>query len=126
YLKTTVVCSTVWFLMGYAAGYRNLSLCNPDSFNAPLSSIDAVYFALTTLATVGYGDIVARTQFGRALVVTQLLGTVTFAVLFAGVLVNVVARKPEGGDRSPRTPDASQSASIGTGPRAPGSEDAAD
>jgi len=99
YLVTTVIWLILVFVMGYAAGYHNLSLCEPASFNEQLSGVDAIYFALVTLTTVGFGDISARSQIARVIVTTQLFGVIAFAVFVVGALVNIVTSKPEENSR---------------------------
>ena len=47
--------------------------------------VDAVYFTVTTLSTVGYGDIHAISQAARVVVTVQIL----FDLMFLGVLVRV-------------------------------------
>ena len=49
--------------------------------------LDGLYFALTTLATVGYGDVHAQGQFARAVVSFQLLFNVVVVTTAASVLV---------------------------------------
>ena len=71
----------------------------PASFNEQLSGVDAIYFALVTLTTVGFGDISARSQIARVIVTTQLFGVIAFAVFVVGALVNIVTSKPEENSR---------------------------
>jgi hypothetical protein len=47
--------------------------------------VDAIYFVVTTLSTVGYGDIYASSQAARMVVTVQIL----FNLLFVGVAVRV-------------------------------------
>lgn len=50
--------------------------------------LDALYFTVTTLATVGFGDIVPTSQAARLLVTAQIV----FDLVFVGVVVRVFAR----------------------------------
>ena len=43
-----------------------------DQFHGVSTRLDALYFAVTTLTTVGYGDITATGQLARALVIVQM------------------------------------------------------
>lgn len=58
----------------YAAG---------DYLNQPVNNIiDAIYFSLITGATVGYGEIHPINADGKLLVITQLVSTLSFLILF--------------------------------------------
>ncbi len=58
----------------YAAGsYLNESI---------QTMTEAIYFSLITGATVGYGDVYPVTWQGKALVITQLVSTLSFLILF--------------------------------------------
>lgn len=50
-----------------------------------LSAIDALYFCIVTIATVGYGDVVPTTPAGKALAIFVILGGVGS---FLGLVVN--------------------------------------
>jgi voltage-gated potassium channel len=49
---------------------------------------DALYFALTTFATVGFGDVHAQGQFARGLVIVQML----FNIVVLAAAVQALAR----------------------------------
>jgi voltage-gated potassium channel len=70
----------------FACGYYVMSRQDPANFNEALSRLDALYFSMTTLATVGYGDIVARSEVGRAVVSLQML----FDLVALGIGVRVI------------------------------------
>jgi len=55
-----------------------LSKIDPHSFNIALTKWDAVYFAVTTLSTVGYGDIVPANQGTRIWLTFQIIIGVAF------------------------------------------------
>ncbi len=58
----------------YAAG---------NYLNEPIKNIaEALYFSLITGATVGYGDVYPISQDGKMLVMTQLVSTLSFLILF--------------------------------------------
>jgi hypothetical protein len=65
--------------------YTYLSIWDSDhqSFSEPVNHVSSIYFTVTTLGTVGYGDIVAVTQLARIVVTIQI-------ILDATVLVGVV------------------------------------
>jgi ion channel len=52
------------------------------------TSADFVYFSFVTLATVGYGDFVARSSLGHMLAVTEALGGQLYLVTVVALLVS--------------------------------------
>jgi hypothetical protein len=65
----------------------------PGQFVGLETRLDALYFALTTLATVGYGDVHAQGQFARAVVCIQLVFNLVVLTTAASVLVGEVRRR---------------------------------
>ena len=49
-------------VVGFASFYIQVSKRDPTAFNEVLNRTGALYFTMTTLATIGYGDIHARTD----------------------------------------------------------------
>jgi len=70
----------------FAAGYLALERADGDQFSSMSTKTDALYFTLSTLATVGFGDIHATGQLARGLVTLQI----AFDLVFVGALVSVV------------------------------------
>jgi len=68
-----VVIGVSTLLVVFAATYSVISHGRPDSFSEPLSRTDALYFALTVFATVGFGDIAPRTDVARIVTMIQML-----------------------------------------------------
>jgi hypothetical protein len=68
-----LVTTAAVFILTFAALYLSLDHGDAASFNAPLTRVDAVYFTVTVLATVGFGDISAVSQAARILVTVQML-----------------------------------------------------
>jgi hypothetical protein len=61
-----------------------------------LSLIDAVYFSIATMATVGYGDIYPKTDVGKILAMVIIIGGVgTFLGVFASITDLFVNRREE-------------------------------
>lgn len=74
----------------FAAIYYALSASSSGSFDEELNHVGAVYFSMTTLTTIGYGDISAQTDTARVLVMMQMVINVLvvgLAVRFAIVAV---------------------------------------
>lgn len=60
------------FVTVFAIAYFMLSHSSTSNFNDPnLSKVDSLYFTMTVLTTVGFGDIVATSQFARGVVIVQ-------------------------------------------------------
>ena len=68
----------------FASLYWAQSIHDALSFSEPLTKLDATYFTLTTFTTTGYGDIAAKSQAARALVVGQMcFGFVVLSIVIA-------------------------------------------
>jgi len=81
---------TVFVTMAaFATAYLNLSAHNAESFSEPLDKVSALYFTVTTLATVGYGDITPKTETAQISVMIQMV--VNVAVV--GTAVKVIIEK---------------------------------
>jgi hypothetical protein len=65
----------------FAFTYLALSENDPTNFSEPLDHVSAFYFTVTTLATVGYGDITPETPAAQIIVSIQML--LDFLVLVA-------------------------------------------
>lgn len=102
----------VLFLVLFAGTYYLLDRTTPGSFSEPLTRTDALYFALTTFSTVGYGDITALSQTGRVVTMVQMAG----GLLLVGVAARVVvAAVQEGLSRRRREPRAEPGAGTDIG-----------
>lgn len=76
----------VMFLAIFAMIYVLISEGNPESFSEPLDRFTAYYFALTVLATVGFGDITPVTTLARAVTMIQM----SLDLAFLAVVVKVM------------------------------------
>jgi len=74
-------------LVVFASIYLSMSRANAASFNETLNHTGAMYLTMTTLSTVGYGDIVAKTQAARVAVMIQMV----FNVAFIGLAVKWIS-----------------------------------
>lgn len=61
------------FVCLFALLYVALSTANPHAFTEPLSRASGVYFTVTVLATVGFGDIAPSTDYARIAVTIQMV-----------------------------------------------------
>jgi hypothetical protein len=90
-LSTTVYRAGLVFMgagmvMDFAWADWLVSLRPHNGFGTQLTKLDAFYFAITTLSTIGYGDIHPATELARGVVTAQI-------VLGFGLLGYVIARE---------------------------------
>ncbi|MFI1364077.1 potassium channel family protein [Streptomyces griseochromogenes] len=81
-----LVATLALFLMLFSCAYYILDSTTTGSFNEPLTRTDALYFTLSTFSTVGYGDIVARSQAARLVTMIQM----SCGLLLAGIALRVL------------------------------------
>lgn len=84
--------SILLYVVLFAGTHTTLSNADPDAYTELLDRTDALYFTVSTLATVGFGDIAAVSEAARVTVTVQiatgllLLGLVVKAFLEAAEL----------------------------------------
>lgn len=62
-------------------------------FTEHLSWVDAVYFSVVTLGTVGYGDIVPHTDLGKLFTAAYIIVGIGILAAFANILIRRAAVK---------------------------------
>jgi voltage-gated potassium channel len=62
------------------------------NFSQPLTRTDALYFTVTVFSTVGFGDIVPRSEVTRIVLIVQMLGDVALLGAGARILLGAVRR----------------------------------
>ncbi len=80
-------------ILSFAATYYVMAQADQASFTESLSRVDAVYFSVTVLATVGFGDITPTSESARLIVTGQMIVDLIFVGLIAKVLVGAVQRR---------------------------------
>jgi len=85
-LEGLLVLLTV-LIVGFSATYYAMEEHGPGDFESLNTKIDAFYFTVTTLATVGFGDITALSQRAKVIVSIQML----FDLAFIGVVIRVLS-----------------------------------
>ena len=80
------------FLLLFAATYVVLATISASNFSQPLSRTDAIYFTVTVFATVGFGDITAKTEVARLVVTGQMIADLIALGLGVRVLLSAVQR----------------------------------
>jgi voltage-gated potassium channel Kch len=90
---------SAYLLAGIFLGlfYWVLEEIRPGSFTSPgdFSRMSAIYFSFVTLATLGYGDIVPRTDVARGLAIVEGVGGQLFLAVLVARLVSVYTRGKE-------------------------------
>jgi hypothetical protein len=76
-----------------------MAAISAGNFTQPLTHTDALYFTITVFATVGFGDITARTEAARLVVSGQMIADLVIIGLGARIIVGAVRlgrqRQPE-------------------------------
>lgn len=75
---------------GFAYAFYVIELHHPEQFAGMETRIDALYYTMTTLLTIGYGDVNAVGQAARALVLVQMVFNVVVIATAATTLSNQV------------------------------------
>jgi small-conductance mechanosensitive channel len=86
----TLALSGSLFLLVFAAGYFMVGQNDVGAFSEPLTRLDALYLTITVFATVGFGDIVPRTDGARILVMVQMVGDLVLIGVVAKLLIGAV------------------------------------
>ena len=81
-----------FFLLLFASTYFEMARASAASFTQPLTRTDALYFTVTVFTTVGFGDIAAKSETARVVLIIQMLADLV--VLGAGIrlLLSAVQR----------------------------------
>jgi voltage-gated potassium channel len=80
------------FLLLFASTYLVMASISADSFNQPLTHTDALYFTVTVFATVGFGDIVPKTETARLVVTGQMAADLVILGIGVKVVLGAVTR----------------------------------
>jgi branched-subunit amino acid ABC-type transport system permease component len=92
------------FIVIFALVYVTMAKTQPASFNEPISRMTGLYFTVTVISTVGFGDVVATTDTARAVVTIQMvldlviIGGLVRAILAAS-RIGLERRRAEAADR---------------------------
>ena len=73
------------YLLLFASTYFLMERASAANFTQPLTRTDALYFSVTVFTTVGFGDISAKSETARVVLIIQMLADL--AVLGAGARV---------------------------------------
>jgi voltage-gated potassium channel len=90
------------FLLLFASTYFEMERNSPSSFTEPLTRTDALYFTVTVFTTVGFGDITAKSETARVVLIVQMLADLVLLGAGVRLLLGAVQR---GRERRPETGD---------------------
>ena len=96
------------YLLVFASTYYVLERASAANFSEALTRTDALYFTVTVFSTVGFGDIVAKSEVARIVLIVQMLGDLALLGAGARVLLGAVRR---GQQRRTQTGDGGDSGS---------------
>jgi voltage-gated potassium channel len=82
-----------------------MATMSASNFGGRLTHTDGLYFAVTVLSTVGFGDITAKTEAARLMVTGQMVADVVILGLAIKIILGAVSRR-----RQPEDADGAQPA----------------
>jgi voltage-gated potassium channel len=92
------------FVLLFAATYVVMATMSASNFGGRLTHTDGLYFTVTVLSTVGFGDITAKTQAARLVVTGQMITDLVILAVAIKIIVGAVSRSRQGGDASSGQP----------------------
>lgn len=87
-----IAVSVPLFLLLFAGTYVVMARLSVNDFSEPMTRTDALYFTVTTFATVGFGDITPRSELARLVVTGQVIGDLVTIGLGVRVISGAVRR----------------------------------
>lgn len=97
-IRALVTALTI-FVLVFAITYLTVSRQQHDSFSEPLQKVSAIYFSVTVLTTVGFGDIVARTDLARIITTFQMVLDLIFIAVAGRLLLTTATSRLHAEDR---------------------------
>ena len=81
-----------FYLLVFASTYFLMERASAANFTQPLTRTDALYFSVTVFTTVGFGDITAKSETARVVLIVQMLGDLALLGAGARALLEAVRR----------------------------------
>ena len=81
-----------FYLLLFASTYFVMERGSAANFTQPLTRTDALYFSVTVFTTVGFGDITAKSETARVVLIVQMLADLALLGAGARVLLGAVHR----------------------------------
>ena len=86
------------FVLLFAATYVVMATMSASNFGGRLTHTDGLYFTVTVLSTVGFGDITAKTEAARLVVTGQMIADLVILAVAVKIVVGAVSRGRQSGD----------------------------
>jgi Ion channel len=80
------------FLLLFASAYVVMATFSASNFSQSMTHTNALYFTVTVFATVGFGDITAKTEAARLVVTGQMIVDLMIIGLGARIILGAVTR----------------------------------
>ena len=90
------------FVISFASTYVSMSYADPANFSEHLSRAAGLYFTITVLSTVGFGDITPKTDAARLVVSVQMLVGLAIIGVIARLIVGAARTGLERKRETPR------------------------
>jgi hypothetical protein len=81
------------FIIIFASVYLALALANQAAFGGELSRTQALYFTVTVLSTVGFGDITPKTDAARVITMIQMVLDLVLVGALAKLIVGAASHR---------------------------------
>jgi voltage-gated potassium channel len=81
------------FIILFAIVYFTLAHQDPAAFTEPITRTDSLCFTITVLATVGFGDIAAKSEYARVVVSVQMIADL---ILIGFIVRAIIGTAQEG------------------------------
>ena len=91
------------FVVLFSWLYLIVSKSNPAAFGTKMSHTEALYFTVTVLSTVGFGDITAKTDPARLLITAQMVSDLILVAIVVKLILGTAshAREQRGTQSTP-------------------------
>ena len=93
-LRAVVAMATIipLFLVLFVWIYLTMSHSDPAAFGGPLTRSSALYFTVTVFSTVGFGDIVPKTDTARLVCTVQMIADLAVLAVVVRLILGAAAR----------------------------------
>ncbi|MFI6448061.1 potassium channel family protein [Kitasatospora sp. NPDC050543] len=85
------------FLLLFASTYVVMATMSASNFDGQLTHTDGLYFTVTVLSTVGFGDITPKTGAARLVVTGQMLADLVILGLAIKIILGAVSHRRQPG-----------------------------